>query len=98
VFVVAGCLPASEQSIQEEWEEWVAEHDTCAVAEDCVLVYPGCPLGCWAAVSVDAEQEATDLAADLIDDYERGGASCDYSCVQAEATCDAGTCAVVETL
>lgn len=94
--VLVGC--ASEEAIQEDWDAFVAEHQSCEVAEDCVVIYPGCPLGCFVAVSADAEQEAIDEAEKLISRYERGGRVCMYDCLAAgEPTCDAGVCAVEGT-
>lgn len=91
---LAAC--ASEEKLQAEWDGFVAEHATCEVPEDCVLVYPGCPLGCADAIQSDAAQEATELAAKLVSRYERGGRACDYKCLAFTADCQAGTCVAVE--
>ncbi len=93
-WALVGC--ASEEQIQARWESFLDENTSCEVAEDCALVSPGCPLGCATAVRADAVDEAEELAARLIRQYEAGGRSCAYDCVAFEGvTCDAGRCALV---
>jgi len=93
LLAATGC--ASEERIQDQWDDWVDENNTCEVADDCALVYPGCPLGCFTAVSADAVDAADEKADDLIRRYELGGRACDYDCMAAgEPVCDAGVCAV----
>lgn len=94
VSALAAC--ASEEKLQEEWDGFVADHATCEAPEDCVLVYPGCPLGCADAIQSEATQEATELAAKLVSRYERGGRACAYDCLAFTADCQAGTCVAVE--
>ena len=66
----------------------------CMVASDCVLVSPGCPLGCTVAVRADRKNDVEAKARDLINQYERWGARCDYECIGAgPITCTAGRCA-----
>jgi len=92
---LSGCI--SGDRIDQKWDDWVSENSSCEVDDDCALVYPGCPLGCFTAVSADAVEDAEAKADDLIRRYELGGRSCDYDCMHAgEPICDAGTCAVGE--
>jgi hypothetical protein len=90
-----GCLSADRAG--EKWDDWVADHSTCEVDDDCALVYPGCPLGCADAVSADDLEAAEAMADELISRYELPGRGCDYSCVPVgDPYCDAGACAVGE--
>jgi hypothetical protein len=91
IFVMFGCV--SEERTQEKWDEFVADNNACASADDCAIVYPGCPLGCYTAVSADRRSAAEAKAASLIDGYERSGRACDYSCLEPPPlVCDAGHC------
>jgi hypothetical protein len=86
-----GC--ASEEGVQRRWDAFVAEHSECEFADDCAIVYPGCPLGCFDTVNVEHVEEAEDLADRLIRQYESFGRSCDYDCAEApDPVCDAGSC------
>lgn len=88
-----GCLSFDQAG--EQWDAWVAAHSTCEIADDCVVVYTDCPLGCWTAVAAAHAAEAAQVSDDLVNRVEAGGASCAYDCLQAgEPTCDAGQCTV----
>ena len=85
---------ATEEGIQARWDSFVEDHRACETAEDCVLVYPGCPLGCYEAVAAEHAEEAEVYADRLIGRYEAFGRSCAYDCVEPpDPTCDAGACA-----
>jgi hypothetical protein len=77
----SGCSPASEQEAQAEFESFVSGHNKCQHDDDCATFFPGCPLGCYAAVHVNAVRGAKDLAKELIADYESAGRACFYQCV-----------------
>ncbi|MCO4744392.1 MAG: hypothetical protein KC912_06360 [Proteobacteria bacterium] len=95
LLVLVGC--GSETAVQERWDDWVAEHNTCDVAEDCAAVFPGCPLGCYEAVNASFEEEADAMVDRLIRRYESAGRSCAYDCIEMPAlTCDAGVCGFAE--
>jgi|GEM_PF-1543996 hypothetical protein len=88
-----GCAP-SEQEIRKEFEEFVTRHNACERDEDCTLITPGCPLGCWTPLRKDAADEGARLADELIDDYESAGRACEYDCVSAcGARCTDKVCA-----
>lgn len=92
--VLFGC-GASEQSVSDRWDDYVDEHNTCIDANDCAVVYPGCPLGCFTAVSSDNVAEAEAEAERLVRAYERWGRRCDYDCLpNISPTCEAGRCDV----
>jgi hypothetical protein len=84
----------SAEEVQEEFNTFVDGANQCTAASDCVLVSPGCPLGCAVAVRADRKADVEARARDLISQYERGGARCDYECVGVgPLACTAGRCA-----
>jgi hypothetical protein len=90
----AGCAPGEEE-IQQKWDDFVADHNACSAAADCTLIFPGCPLGCFVAVSADSKSEAELEASELIEAYESGGRGCDYDCLAAgPVACVEGRCEV----
>lgn len=92
---MTGCAISDERA-EERWDDWVDANNSCETADDCVVVYPGCPLGCFTAVSADSEQASRDEAERIVSAYERGGRSCDYDCIGAQPpTCDDGVCSVL---
>jgi hypothetical protein len=95
--VIASCTPPTEEEIQEEFDRAVENADDCETDADCVLVMPGCPLGCGAAVNVAHEDEIRNLARRLIAEYEVGGRSCDYGCMALQAVCTEGACEAIES-
>jgi hypothetical protein len=90
----AGC-GRSEEEVQKEFDDFVAASNACQQPADCVLVSPGCPLGCFVAVSSAKKAEVEEKARDLIDEYQAGGQRCDYDCIAPGALlCEAGRCQV----
>lgn len=86
----SGCL--TEDSVRAEFDD----ANYCETAEECVVIYPGCPLGCWAEIN---EAEVGRIN-DLVDDYhaQQSGTECLYDCpAHSEPICDNGRC-VVESL
>jgi hypothetical protein len=89
----------SEEDVQKEFDAFVAEANACQQDADCVLVSPGCPLGCFVAVSSAKKAEVEEKARELIDEYQAGGQRCDYDCIAPGAiTCAAGRCQVGSSL
>ena len=72
----------SADDVQAEFEDVIAESNSCAEATDCVVIFPGCPLGCAATINAANKATVEAKAQELIDDYERGGQSCAYGCMQ----------------
>ena len=94
VLAFGGCTPTGEE-IQAEFDAAVADANHCGADTDCVLVHPGCPLGCYVAVNKDHQAEIAELAEDLIEDYESSGQACMYSCMApGEPRCEQGRCTV----
>jgi len=98
VFIIAlilsACAPSAEE-IRSDFQEKLAECVSCEKAEECVIIYPGCPLGCHVAVNIEFSEELNEYAKSLIADYERGGASCNYGCLAPGAVvCTENTCQI----
>ena len=92
LFSLVGCVP-SEEEIQAEFDAFTASRKSCEQAEDCTVVTPGCPLGCYAVVAKEHAAAVEKKAHELIEDYERGGQTCDYSCTALpEPRCNDGEC------
>jgi hypothetical protein len=92
----AGCLGRSEASIRNEFDAYVAGANSCTAASDCVLAYPGCPLGCVVAVRADRKADVEAKAADLISQYRAGGSGCVYDCIgPVDPVCTDAKCAFV---
>ena len=83
---MVGCAP-SEEEVRAEFEKFVSSRRACALDADCVLAAAGCPLGCTAAVNREHQAAVEAKARELIEDYESGGAACDYECVSEQAAC-----------
>lgn len=77
--LASGCMSADDANAA--FAERVEESNHCASDDECTVISPGCPLGCWAAVNVEHAAECEQYAADLIDAYERGGTNCAYGCI-----------------
>jgi hypothetical protein len=79
-----GCV--SERRIEDEFED----ANYCDSADECVAIYPGCPLGCQRLVNA-AEQARVQK---LVDRYHRQHRdTCVYDCIGfGPPRCEAGTC------
>lgn len=96
VWPVAACSP-SEDEVQREFDVEVQRSNGCEEASECVVASAGCPLGCWVLVNAKFQARVEAKANELIEDYESGGARCDYECTEApEIACTAGKCAAAE--
>ena len=85
--LATGCL--TEDSVREEFD--AANH--CETAEECVVIYPDCPLGCWTVVNASEEDRIRDLVESFHD--QQTGERCMYDCpAHSEPTCDNGACVV----
>jgi hypothetical protein len=85
---------ATEDSVMQA----IDEANYCAAADECVVIFPGCHVGCWAVVNVAEEGRIQDLV-DSYDDQQNllEGPECLIDCdLHTEPTCDGGEC-VVET-
>ena len=82
VIFALGCAdPAEEKDIHEQFREYVATANQCQAASECVLVVPGCPLGCFVAVRSERKADVEAKARELIAHYMKDGASCIYECL-----------------
>ncbi len=98
LFVGAGflaCGPDADE-VQREFDAFVANVNHCQAADECTIVGPGCPLGCSVAVPASARSAVEAKAAELIRDYERFGARCEYDCgPRGTVDCREGRCVTV---
>ena len=83
-------------SIQEQYAAFVAERNACASDAECVLVSPGCPLGCGTGVRPEHAEAVSKKATALIAEAEQGGAACTYKCAFLVPKCTDGRCAAVQ--
>jgi hypothetical protein len=92
--LLPACAP-SEADIRNEFAAYVAGANACQADADCALAYGRCPLGCWVAVRADRKNDVEAKARELVEDYSRGGQSCEYDCaVAGPVTCVAARCFV----
>jgi hypothetical protein len=92
--LATSCLAPSAEEVQEKFNTFVDSANQCTAASDCAVVSPGCPLGCSVAVRADRKADVEAKAHDLISQYQRAGARCDYDCSGVgPLTCTAGRCA-----
>ena len=66
--------------LRAEFDQKVLESNYCEVSNDCVNIYPGCPLGCNAVVNKVHKEDVENTAARLRSKQSRGGGACEYSC------------------
>lgn len=93
--MLTACL--SFEQAGNRWQDFVLENQDCDVAEDCAIVYPGCPLDCATPIRAEALDEAENVADRLIRRYELPGRMCAFDCVAFDdPICDAGVCALGE--
>jgi hypothetical protein len=96
-FVLVGCAATAEE-VRADFEAYVAGANACAVDADCAIASGDCPVGCWVVVRVDRVDDVERRAQELVSDYERGGARCEYDCVPpGDPICDGGRCASTPT-
>lgn len=82
--------PNEEREMREEFESFLADRRSCATAADCVAIYPGCPLGCYAVVATGHAAQASRFSSELIAEH---GVQCIYSCLPTpDIACVAATC------
>ena len=63
----------SEEGIVDEFSTAVEKANTCSADEECVVVIPGCPLGCGSVVNKDEKEQIEQLAERLTIEYEARG-------------------------
>ena len=57
LFPLAACGIDAENANQQ-FEVFLQEHQACDAPEDCAVITPGCPLGCYAVVAAEYAAEA----------------------------------------
>lgn len=76
---------------EEEVEDEMSAANYCENVDECVEIFPGCPLGCWEFVNAAEEERIRDL----IDKYfdQQSGETCLYDCAgHGEVACTDGRC------
>ncbi|MCA9691260.1 MAG: hypothetical protein KC636_16775 [Myxococcales bacterium] len=82
--VLGGCLT------QDKVETTIEEANYCDATEDCAVLFPGCPLGCYAYVN---KAEVDDVQHEIDVYHTMNGQTCDYDCVETPpVACEAGRC------
>ena len=80
---------------KQEFDAYVEGANTCSAASECGIARADCPLGCFVAVRLDRVASVERKARELIEDYESGGRSCAYDCVEpGPLECVRGRCGV----
>lgn len=83
-----GCV--TERGVEEALED----ANYCDTADECVEVFPGCPLGCWAFVN-EAELDDIQKKIDRYHDQHRD--NCIYDCAgHGPIRCEEGRCVADE--
>ena len=92
-----GCSESrkTEDQIKIEFEVETELVNDCNEPSECVVITPGCPLGCNTAVNINEAENLRAVANSLISDYQKDGEICVYTCVQKEATCVNNKCELV---
>lgn len=85
----------SEADIRADFASYLGGRRACDGDAACVLVSPGCPLGCSVAVNRAHADEVEAYGRALVREYERRGQRCDYDCAPTAARCEGGSCTVV---
>lgn len=79
-------------TVQSEWRAYVQDLPNCRTNDDCVVITPGCPIGCAVAVPAVSVDDAEEFAAELVDRYQNVFRPCVYECGPVPpATCNLGT-------
>jgi hypothetical protein len=85
VAITAACMTA------EEIEDEIEAANYCDTPGDCVVIYPGCPLGCWSFVNESEEERLLVIINEFHD--QNSGETCMYDCSgHGEVTCTDGRC------
>lgn len=92
--LLAGCLfGISDEEAQSRWDDFVSTRNACETVDECVIVVPGCPLGCNTAVNAEYDEEALDYAEQLV---SQTGSDCEYKCAGATLACEESRCTAVD--
>ncbi len=98
VFFLFSCVDSEEGISREEanaqFKQAISQANSCTTDEDCVVVYPGCPLGCSVSVNPDRQQAIKSLAKELVQSFEQREGRCDYFCEAQYPVCVIDRCEV----
>jgi len=85
----------AKADIVQEFDAFVSERNSCAQASECVMLSPGCPLGCGVGVRAEHAAEVEAKAKLLIAEAEKQNGACTYKCAALHLECATGRCAAV---
>jgi|SRR6478735_993840 len=85
----------SKADIVQEFGAFVSERNSCAQASECVMLSPGCPLGCGVGVRAEHAADAEAKAKALIAEAEKQNGACTYKCAALHLECTEGHCTAV---
>jgi hypothetical protein len=88
----AAAPESTKPDIVQEFNAFVAERNACNEVSECVLLSPGCPLGCGVGVRKEHADEVTAKAKALIAEAEKDHGACTYKCMALHVECSAGRC------
>ncbi len=93
----AGSRERATCDAKEEFNGFVATHQSCSSASQCTIVTGSCPFGCFVPVAKSAEAETLKKLTSLGDQLDKAGHRCVYRCMAppapscVEGRCSAGT-------
>lgn len=90
-----GTSGPSENEVQRQFSVELELANDCEADAQCTVIYPGCPLGCNAAVHIDKAAHIEEVADKLRGSIQSDGQSCQYSCVAANPACIENKCTAV---
>ena len=83
----------TEESAARLFNNIVDTYNECTTDNECMVLYPGCPLGCGAAIHTIHEQAVRDAADELMTRYnQQNQPSCAYICMPIYPICHEGEC------
>ena len=78
----------------QEFQAFVSKNQACSADDQCELIMPGCPFGCYAAVSASAKPAVQKKLADL---HAQMQPRCAYRCIgPPKVECQKGVCSLRE--
>lgn len=77
-----------------EWDEYVATHNSCQTADDCVVIPTGCEISCYDAVASEFEEEALAEASRVNELAKEANQDCAACGPAGELQCEQDVCAI----
>lgn len=98
---LGACSPSAPDAaeISTKFDEVLAAATECELPGDCIIVYPGCPLGQFAAVNRTKAVAVDEAARALLRQYAREDQACAYQVTETpppDAVCEENKCVLQE--